>query len=164
AHQADSEALQGNQGEQRAVEQINEMARGVEETARVIQDLQAERGRIGSVVEVTCALAQQTNPLAINAAIAWGRPREPCRGFAVAEQTNLLALNAAVEAARAGEQGRGFAVVADEVRALAMRTDDSTEEIEALIAGLQEMSDKAVTRMQSSQRLTQDTVGLAGEA
>jgi methyl-accepting chemotaxis protein len=137
AHQADSEARQGNQVVQRAVEQINEMAREVEETARVIQNLQVESGRIGSVLEVIRA---------------------------VAEQTNLLALNAAIEAARAGEQGRGFAVVADEVRALAMRTHDSTEEIEALIAGLQEMSDKAVTRMQSSQRLTQDTVGLAGEA
>ncbi|KHO66548.1 chemotaxis protein [Pseudomonas flexibilis] len=137
AHEADSEARQGNQVVQRAVGQIGDMAREVEETATVIQSLQAESGRIGSVLEVIRA---------------------------VAEQTNLLALNAAIEAARAGEQGRGFAVVADEVRALALRTHDSTEEIETLIASLQEMSDKAVTRMESSRRLTQDTVELAGAA
>ena len=137
ARVADGEARQGNQVVQRAVGQIGDMAREVEETAAVIQGLQAESGRIGSVLEVIRA---------------------------VAEQTNLLALNAAIEAARAGEQGRGFAVVADEVRALALRTHNSTEEIETLIASLQGMSDKAVARMESSRRLTQDTVGLAGEA
>lgn len=137
ANEADSEARQGNQVVQRAVGQIGDMAREVEQTASVIQNLQAESGRIGSVLEVIRA---------------------------VAEQTNLLALNAAIEAARAGEQGRGFAVVADEVRALALRTHDSTEEIETLIASLQDMSAKAVARMESSRRLTQDTVELAGEA
>ena len=137
AREADGEARQGNEVVQRAVGQIGEMAREVEQTASVIQHLQAESAQIGSVLEVIRA---------------------------VAEQTNLLALNAAIEAARAGEQGRGFAVVADEVRALALRTHDSTEEIETLIASLQEMSDKAVARMESSRRLTQDTVELAGNA
>jgi methyl-accepting chemotaxis protein len=137
ARQADQQAHQGDHVVRQAIGEIGNLSTEMEQSAHAIEALNVESGRIGSVLEVIRA---------------------------VAEQTNLLALNAAIEAARAGEQGRGFAVVADEVRALARRTHDSTEEIEGLIGNLQKVARRAVDQMETSRTLTQRTVGLANEA
>ncbi|TBV00133.1 methyl-accepting chemotaxis protein [Stutzerimonas kirkiae] len=137
ARQADDEARQGEAVVRQAIDEIGRLAGEVEQSGRGIEALNAESGRIGGVLEVIRT---------------------------VAEQTNLLALNAAIEAARAGEQGRGFAVVADEVRALAQRTHESTKEIETLIASLQHLAQQAVEQMGSSRVLTQNTVELSEQA
>ena len=140
AQQAELQARDGDRQVHRVVEQIERLASEVAHTGQTVGLVQGESQRIGSVLDVIKA---------------------------VAEQTNLLALNAAIEAARAGEQGRGFAVVADEVRALARRTQDSTREIEALITSLQNRVQTAVTQTQASQTLSQDamsSVKLAGQS
>ncbi|PJI48298.1 MAG: methyl-accepting chemotaxis protein [Pseudomonas sp.] len=140
AQQADQQAREGDQVVQDAVNQIDRLATEVDRSAEAMELLHKESEKIGSVLDVIKS---------------------------VAEQTNLLALNAAIEAARAGEAGRGFAVVADEVRGLAQRTQQSTAEIEGLIAGLQRGAQEAVTRMDDSRRLTGSSVQLtrrAGEA
>lgn len=123
-HEASREAGAGQAEVQRTVEVINTLASEVEKAGGVIKKLEADSVQIGTVLDVI-------------------------RG--IAEQTNLLALNAAIEAARAGEQGRGFAVVADEVRTLASRTQQSTEEIQGMIERLQAGARDAVTAMEGGQ-------------
>ena len=120
-----------------SIQRIERVAGAIESTAVVIRQLGDDSRNIGMVLEVI-------------------------RG--IAEQTNLLALNAAIEAARAGEQGRGFAVVADEVRTLAKRTQDSTSQINTIIAELQQRAEQAGSTMQQSQELMNTTVSTAREA
>lgn len=116
---------------------IHQLARKIEQSAEVIHRLDEYSGKIGTVLDVI-------------------------RG--VAEQTNLLALNAAIEAARAGEQGRGFAVVADEVRTLASRTQASTKEIHTMIDNLQNGTAEAVNVMEQSSAEMQRSVSQADQA
>jgi len=106
-----------------AISSMNQLTEGLNSASDVIQNLENESSNIGVVLDVISGIS---------------------------EQTNLLALNAAIEAARAGEQGRGFAVVADEVRTLASKTQDSTNQIKDLIEKLQAGSSNAVQAMSSS--------------
>jgi len=137
ATEADSEAREGDRVVTEVVTQIERMATAVVRSTEAMTALQGESDKIGSVMNVIRA---------------------------VAEQTNLLALNAAIEAARAGEAGRGFAVVADEVRGLAQRTQKSTEEIEGLVAALQNGTQQVASIMHTSRDLTDSGVELARRA
>ncbi|HCT5754273.1 TPA: methyl-accepting chemotaxis protein [Pseudomonas aeruginosa] len=140
ANEADHEARAGDRVVAEVVSQIERLAGEVGRSTEAMQQLQQESDKISSVMDVIRA---------------------------VADQTNLLALNAAIEAARAGEAGRGFAVVADEVRSLAQRTQKSTEEIAELVSGLQNGTQQVADVMNSSRSLTDSSVALtrqAGEA
>ncbi|MDR6607023.1 methyl-accepting chemotaxis protein [Pseudomonas synxantha] len=134
---ADGEAREGDKVVNEAIAQIERLASEVVRSTEAMSVLQQESDKIGSVMDVIKA---------------------------VAEQTNLLALNAAIEAARAGEAGRGFAVVADEVRGLAQRTQKSTEEIEGLVAGLQNGTQQVSAVMNNSRVLTDSSVALTRKA
>jgi len=131
AQQANEEAKFGMEEVKNTVDSISRLSTHIEETSEVIRNLAQDSNDIGSILEVIQAIA---------------------------DQTNLLALNAAIEAARAGEQGRGFAVVADEVRSLASRTQDSVSEIQNMISRLQERAQSAVHVMTQSSEQTGNSV------
>lgn len=131
AKESDSIAKEVETVVNNSVISIQQLSEGVEKTSMVLQALEKETSDVGSILD-------------------------SIRG--IADQTNLLALNAAIEAARAGEQGRGFAVVADEVRTLAQRTQDSTEQIQVMITQLQKGSQDAVHVMGSSKQQAEQSV------
>ncbi|CAN7567433.1 methyl-accepting chemotaxis protein [Pseudomonas sp. LjRoot71] len=134
--QADRRVSSGVAVVQQTIGRINQLANAMQTTTQSIERLSQDTQRIDAVLDVIKS---------------------------VAEQTNLLALNAAIEAARAGEQGRGFAVVADEVRALARRTQQSTAEIEGLITTLREGTRRSVEDMRQSGSLVTQTVADASQ-
>ncbi|WP_407074047.1 MULTISPECIES: methyl-accepting chemotaxis protein [unclassified Pseudomonas] len=134
---AENQAKQGQVNIDSSLRQIDLLSNTITQAVAVIQTLAAESTQIGSVLEVIRSIA---------------------------DQTNLLALNAAIEAARAGEQGRGFAVVADEVRLLAQRTQKSTAEIQTMIERLQGHSNAAVKVIGDSSHASQLTIDQANQA
>ncbi|AVB18302.1 methyl-accepting chemotaxis protein [Pseudomonas avellanae] len=168
--------VQQNNEIEQAATAVNEMTSAVEEVARnAVSTSQASRNAATSagdgrdlVQETVSAIermsgdVKDTSELIINLASESrdiGKVLDVIRGLA--DQTNLLALNAAIEAARAGEAGRGFAVVADEVRALAHRTQQSTSEIERMIGSIQSGTEQAVSSMRNSTERAESTLNIA---
>jgi methyl-accepting chemotaxis protein len=144
AQQASTAVLEANSHSQKGFEVVDEMGSDIRQLASGIEDVE----------KVVNALADETLNI--------GKILDVIRG--IADQTNLLALNAAIEAARAGEQGRGFAVVADEVRSLANRTQESTNEIQDMISKLQTEADKSVQLMQVNTLDAKNTAGKSDQA
>ncbi|MBA6350472.1 methyl-accepting chemotaxis protein [Colwellia sp. BRX9-1] len=137
AEATNNNAISGKEGVEQTIAKIDELSEKLRESENIVHELAKDSDTIGSVLDVI-------------------------RG--IAEQTNLLALNAAIEAARAGEQGRGFAVVADEVRTLASRTQDSTQEIETIISSLQGRTKEIVSHMAICRTQGQDSADQASSA
>ncbi|WP_414867382.1 methyl-accepting chemotaxis protein [Pseudomonas donghuensis] len=138
-HSSDARNLaeQGQQVVEQTIEVMNQLSAKISDSCGNIETLNANTVNIGQILEVISGISQQTN---------------------------LLALNAAIEAARAGEAGRGFAVVADEVRNLAHRTQDSAQQVQRIIEELQAGAQVAVSTMTESQSHSQHSVGIANQA
>ncbi|MCU7842816.1 MAG: methyl-accepting chemotaxis protein [Candidatus Thiodiazotropha sp. (ex Monitilora ramsayi)] len=134
---AEKESVKGGKDLRMTISSITSLAEEIDTAASIINGFQKDSEDIGGVLDVIKGIA---------------------------EQTNLLALNAAIEAARAGEQGRGFAVVADEVRTLATRTQESTQEIQAIITRLQSGAEQAVDAMNSGRTRGHETAEQAKQA
>ncbi|MCG8426807.1 MAG: methyl-accepting chemotaxis protein [Chromatiales bacterium] len=137
ADSAEHESIKGADDLKKTIGSITSLAQEIDTAASIINGFQKDSEDIGGVLDVIKGIA---------------------------EQTNLLALNAAIEAARAGEQGRGFAVVADEVRTLATRTQESTQEIQVIITRLQSGAEQAVDAMNSGRKRGHDTAEQAQQA
>jgi len=137
ANQAETLAKEGGGVIHQVVSDMDDIARSAQQSAQVIRTLDQESEAIFNIIQVIKSIA---------------------------DQTNLLALNAAIEAARAGEQGRGFAVVADEVRQLASRTSQATDEIVGVVRQNQEMARNAVALMTDGKLQAEQGLALAAEA